>query len=407
VLSIESKENPNIHAWMQLAFIASQQPNSPKHLLSALRHWQATYPNHPGNRLLPQTFETIAADLIDPPHHIALLLPLTGTLAGPGLAIKDGFLAAFNAEPPRQKTLITLYDTNRTPADTCYEQALQDGADFIIGPLTKADVARVASLEHPVPTVLLNEVRTSLGNNIYQFGLSPRLEAYQVAAAARKQGFSHALVMTPADEWGHDIANAFSSQWQDYGGETQDTITFSSLPDINQDVRRALHIDASELRERQIRQLLGHSIESTPQRRQDFDVIFLVAYPTAARQIKPLLNYYNAGNIPVFATSSIYSGTPDTSKDRDLNGIIFSDMPWVLTHQLDHKNWPEQYNSYNRLYALGLDSFALTSALNQLLLFPAIQSQNGALYLGKNQQITRIPAFAQFKEGVPDVINGE
>jgi len=144
----------------------------------------------------------------------------------------------------------------------------------------------------------------------------------------------------------------------------------------------------------------------TPSRRRDFDVIFMVAYPSKARQIMPLLKYYYAGDVPVYATSMVYAGNTDAMKDRDLNGIIFSDMPWVFTHSMSNKNWPEPLNSYNRLYALGMDSYALSTQLNQLLLFPSmgVSDKTGVLSLNSSQQIARTLAFGQFKNGLPQLL---
>ena len=135
-------------------------------------------------------------------------------------------------------------------------------------------------------------------------------------------------------------------------------------------------------------------------------MIFLVAYPSVARQIKPLLNYYFANDIPVYATSSVYGGSPNTQKDRDLNGIIFCDMPWIFSHHIKSENWPEQFNSYDRLYALGMDSFALGTQLNQLRLFPAmgVSDKSGIVYLTPNQRIARMLAFGQFKQGLAESI---
>jgi len=401
---LEPSENLVIRAWMELALIARENLNSPHQLLDTLIQWRKTYPEHPGNSLLPASLEDMRPLLHNPPTRIALLLPLTGNLAGPGLAIKEGFLSAFNLRQRSSHSELRVYDTNRAPAELLYAQALHEGAEFIIGPLTKADVARVAPLPHPVPSILLNEVHSPLHSLTYQFSLSPVLEAQQIAVKARKNGLTRALIIAPSGPWGAEVSRALIVQWQALGGQISDTEVLDGRADINSKIRTLLHIDASEARGARIRQLLGHSIESTPRRRQDFDVIFLLSYPSAARQTRPLLNYYYAGDVPVYALSTIYSGSPNTTKDRDLNGIIFPDMPWILTHQVGQKNWPEQYNSYNRLYALGIDSFILTTYLNQLLLFPAVRTENGVLYLSTNQQIARIPDFVQFKQGLPELL---
>jgi outer membrane PBP1 activator LpoA protein len=65
------------------------------------------------------------------------------------------------------------------------------------------------------------------------------------------------------------------------------------------------------------------------------------------------------------------------------------------------KNWPEQFNSYNRLYALGMDSYALATQLNQLLLFPADgENTHGILYLKPTSQVARVLEWGRFKRGL-------
>jgi hypothetical protein len=132
-------------------------------------------------------------------------------------------------------------------------------------------------------------------------------------------------------------------------------------------------------------------------------MIFLLAYPSKARQIMPLLKYYYAGDVPVYATSSVYGGNANALKDKDLDGVIFCDIPWVFAHQMGSRNWPEQLNSYNRLYALGMDSYALATQLNQLILFPADGSRDdttGTLYLKPSQQVARVLEWGQFRQGL-------
>ena len=400
-LAIEAPTQSVMQGWMKLALISRRYSDEPSRLIHQLTTWQHEYPHHPGNALLPSSLENDAAKLHAPPRRIALLLPLSGLLSGPGNAVKDGFLAAFEHSPMAAYTQIKFYDTQNKAVADLYQQAITEGAQYVIGPLTKTDTDIIAHYPLPVPTVLLNDVHTSLHDNGYQFGLSPTLEARQVAAQARKNGHSNALIVAPEGAWGDAIARAFGEQWLAVDGHITEVFRYKAQGDMHETVRSLLHISASELREDRIKKLLGSGIETTPMRRTDFDMIFLVAYPSTARQIKPLLNYYYAGEIPVYATSSVYAGSPNTIKDRDLNGIIFPDLPWVFSHQLANKNWPEAWNSYNRLFALGMDSFALSTQLNQLVLFPAIKSPNGTLYLSANQQIARILSFAQFKDGIP------
>lgn len=406
-LAAESADNSILQGWVQLALISRKHYNNPDNELMQLAQWQAQYPQHPANRILPSPLESIKPRLFATPRQIALLLPLTGPLAGPGNAIKDGFMAAFDASNNHNYTRIRLYNTDKMNVPSIYRQAVAEGANYIVGPLSKTDVGAIAQTDHPVPTLLLNDLETNTTGNAYQFGISPSNEARQVAARARKNGYSRALIIAPAGAWGDDVVNAFTNQWRASGGQIVDALHYGPQEDLNTAIRNILQVSNSETREKQLKRLLGSSLEATPTRRQDFDMIFLLAYPTKARQIMPLLKYYYAGNVPVYATSNVYGGSENTIKDRDLNGIIFCDMPWVFSHQMGNRNWPEQFNSYNRLYALGMDSYALSNQLNQLILFPAlgVNDKSGVLYLNPSHQIARILSFGQFRQGVAQPLN--
>src|SRR5690554_7108230 len=87
-----------------------------------------------------------------------------------------------------------------------------------------------------------------------------------------------------------------------------------------------------------MRRLLRQSTEFEPRRRQDADWLFLVALPQQARQIKPTLAFNFASDLPVYSTSHVYSGEPNPSKDRDLNGIVFCDTPWLLDRKSTRLN---------------------------------------------------------------------
>ncbi len=401
-LSAQASSQPVLQGWIQLALISRKYRDNPKGLLAAIEQWQSQYSNHPAGHILPNPLDTIADKMRAQPKQVALLLPVSGALQGPGTAVRDGFMAAYknnNSEPSMQ---VKTYDTNKGDITSLYQKAIDNGADYIVGPLTKSQVATVAALPHPVPTLLLNDADTNIQENSYLFGLSPANEATQVAIRAKNKGYNRALIIAPANDWGKEIIKAFTQQWQKGGGRVVDTFLYSANDDLNKKMKDFLQISNSQQREKKLRELLGYKIQPVISRRQDFDMIFLLAYPSKARQIMPLLNYYYAGDVPVYATASVYGGSANPLKDKDLDGVIFCDIPWVFSHQAGTRNWPEQFNSYNRLYALGIDSYTLATQLNQLMLFPADQSHNGEgiLYLQPSQHVARVLEWGQFKQGL-------
>ncbi|MFT4060533.1 MAG: penicillin-binding protein activator [Legionella sp.] len=401
-MAIRANSHSELEGWLQLAQISRHYRDNAKSLLAALEQWQTQYSTHPANNILPIPLDAIATKMINHPQQVALLLPLSDALKGPGTAVRDGFFAAYKNAKDVVSMNVKTYDTSKGDVIALYQTAVSEGADYIVGPLIKSQVAAVAAIPHPVPTLLLNDSDTIAQENSYLFGLSPLNEAVQVAIKAHRKGYSRALVIAPGNVWGMEVTKAFGAQWQKKGGTVVDTFLYSTHDDLNKKMRDFLHISQGQQREKRLKELLGYHIQSVISRRQDFDMIFLLAYPSKARQIMPLLKYYFAADIPVFATASVYGGNKNALKDKDLDGIIFCDIPWVFSHQMRRRNWPEQFNSYNRLYSLGKDSYALATQLNQLILFPADESTtgDGILYLKPSQHVARVLAWGQFRQGV-------
>jgi outer membrane PBP1 activator LpoA protein len=404
----QASSQSELQGWLQLAQISRKYRDNSKSLLAALDQWQTRFSNHPGNNILPTPLDSIANKMITHPKQIALLLPLSGALQGPGTAVRDGFLAAAKNTSDTAAITVKTYDTSKADVVTLYQTAVSEGADYVVGPLTKPQVAAIATIPHPVPTLLLNDSDTTAQDNSYLFGLSPLNEAVQVAIKAHSKGYRRALIIAPGNAWGTEVTKAFSNQWQKKEGQVVDTLLYGANDDLNKKMKDFLHISQGQQREKRFKELLGYNIQPVISRRQDFDMIFLLAYPSKARQIMPLLKYYFAADVPVFATASVYGGNANALKDKDLDGIIFCDIPWVFSHQMARRNWPEQFNSYNRLYSLGKDSYALATQLNQLMLFPAdeLTTGDGILYLKPSQHVAHVLEWGQFRRGVVHSLGG-
>ena len=91
---------------------------------------------------------------------VALLLPLSGPLGSAGGAIRDGFLAAFFADPDLEaRPRVRILDTGETVdgALEAYRLAVEGGATRVVGPLAREQVAAVQEAQTvPVPVLALN-----------------------------------------------------------------------------------------------------------------------------------------------------------------------------------------------------------------------------------------------------------
>ncbi|MFT6156849.1 MAG: outer membrane PBP1 activator LpoA protein, partial [Neolewinella sp.] len=100
-------------------------------------------------------------------------------------------------------------------------------------------------------------------------------------------------------------------------------------------VKNVLTINDSEIRHKRLEQLLDRRLEHSVRRRDDVDFVFVATSAGDARKIVPLLKFYRAHDLPLFATSSVFSGKFNKISDADLNGLSFVDLPWLLNGLVD------------------------------------------------------------------------
>lgn len=409
-----------LDGWYQLALLSKENQFNLDKQLEAINRWVADWPQHAASARLPKDLQLLQQLIAERPTQVALLLPQQGRLGAAGNAVRDGFVAAYFEAMQQQHTLprLKFYDTSKGNTLDIYHRAVAEGAEMVIGPLDKDKVAELSRLEAlPVPTLAVNysedEQLPALG--LYQFGLSTEDEARQIAQRAWIEGHRYAMILTTDASWGQRSADAFRKAWEAQGGTVINISQFTGQADYSSVIKRALHIDLSEQRHSRLRTLLNRPLEFEPRRRQDADMLFLAAQAGEARQIKPTLAFHYASDLEVYATSQIFGGVNAPQRDRDLNGIKFSTLPWFF----DARN-PEKRSimaaadpaaSFQRLYALGVDSYQLYPRLKLLEQSPytRLYGVTGSLSINGLRQIEREQTWAKMVDGsarrLPAVVN--
>jgi hypothetical protein len=390
--------------WLELAALHRQYGRDPSALARALDGWRARYPRHPAALDVVPEILDMAKTRGGMPLHVALLLPEQGPFAAAARAVREGFIAGWFAQGAGPE--VSFYDTGPGDLDGVLKQAVEDGADFVVGPLDKPSVSRLASgAAPPLPVLALNRADGGLAppGEFYQFGLAPEEEARAVARRARADGFGRAALLFPDSDWGERAAAAFREAWGEVGGLVAAEGRLSNQAEANAAaVRAALGTGDGPA---DPRAAMPGSARSAP------DVVLLAAFPGQARQVQPQIAGQPQGPLPVYATSHVYTGVPDPTQDRDLEGIIFADMPWVVSpsavapdlQRSFQESWPELRQGYNRLFAFGVDAYRLLPELTRLSSAgtPPVAGVTGQLSLDRGNRIVREPAWAQFRGGVP------
>lgn len=355
------------------------------------------------------------------PIRIALLLPLTGPLGESGQAIRDGFLAAYYqslSEDPQAPT-IRIVDTNGSNIIDLYHQAIEQGANVIVGPLNKPEgLQLVQAGTLSVPTLLLNNLQLSeTVPNLFQLSLTPEDEVKQLVTKAWGDQHKNAIVILPANNWGQRAGDVFLKEWQDLGGKVVGEMFYDNHEKLATQVSQVLHVQQSEQRAKELqRLLLQKKMRTIPYRRQDVDMVFLAAKPDLARELRPLLGFYFAGKIPVYSTSLLYAGFPNPQYDKDLDGIVFCAIPWVIAADnlpaeiksiltVTQKIWPQVLLNQPQFFALGVDGYNIARQLSKGNAPPTINAATGRLTLQDNKIWTRQLPWAQMVNGAPELLS--
>ena len=358
--------------WLELALLSRSYEASAGKQAADFSAWRRRWPGHPALEIRPPAIRLLLEGPRTPPQQVTLLLPLSGPLGDAGNAVRDGFLAAWYAARARgeQVPVVSITDVGGdTDVLAAYGEAVDAGAELVVGPLARERVQRMLGLERmPVPVLALNRgSRRPASGRIYQFGLHPDDELEQLVQAAVQYGGRNALLLRPASDWSEKMAQLFTELWSRQDGIVVAEGVYTGERDVSRVVEQALLLDQGKSRRRRLEARIQMEVNTEPRRRQDVDVVILLAPAAAARLLKPLLEFHRADDLPVLGTSRVYDGADDTKRNADLNGIVFTDMPWLLeSGKLRSALAQLEKPEFTRMHALGADAWHLLPWLEPL-----------------------------------------
>ncbi len=412
--SLDILNNTELEGWVSLArLLKSHRLNQlDVSLANSLDEWKQLYPQHPASYDFLQFFLKNDVQNISLPNSIAVLLPQSGRFALAAEVITKGVQAAYAVS--NYQPIIRYYDSAMSEPSDLYQQAIAEGAELIIGPLSKARIQSLAAnAELTVPVLALNHIENLTQHNLFQFGLSPIDNIVQLLERARNDGHQNVLLLTPDNRNGERMANYFQDFWPLLNGEVLEAQSYDAKSnDFSEPIKQLLDLDQSQERYRRLKPLFSEELNYVERRRQDVDAIFIAAKSKVARSLYPQLRFFRANKIPIYATTEIYSGQANSALDRDLNSIIFCDIPWYFESlysgdlsfsalAFEVQNTPIKYR---RLMALGIDAFNLVPYMNQLGT-ETYKGATGELSVNFENKISRKLACAQFVEGTPQLLD--
>lgn len=383
--------------WVELAQLQRQQGANIGALTDAISRWQSTHSGHPASRRLPTDLGTLNELRDQEIRKIAVFLPQSGPLESIATAIREGIET--RADDVRsqgdQAPELVFYDTTGQDMESLYARATMEGAQAVLGPLSKEQVSQLETRDGvTLPTLALNYGTHDHNNarNLFQYGLSAEDEARQAAQRGQLDGHHRAGVMVPDNEWGSRVLSAFQKQWQQEGGDLVSVQNYDPSTSATSAVKSVLN-----------------GGRGRP------DMLFLLALPGYARQIPPTLDYYNAQDLPIYATSHAYEGSPQPRLDHDLDDVMFVDIPWLIPEAAAGGSDALPFESTRqrliqddqpaliKLHAMGVDAFELARRLPVMSAIGGFElyGATGRLAPGQDGRIVRTLPWAVFHNGQP------
>ena len=395
---IQTSDN-KLLGWIELGIIDKKRGQIADQLWQqSVNLWAGTYPGHEAypvyQQLASESLVSLDNSAVRSAGRIALLLPLSSPYAEIAEIIRDGFVAASIA----QGHTVSIFDTGAGTDNVvnAYRQAVFQGAQIVVGPLGKLASTHLAQTDELVkPTILLGTVALEdeefeLSPQAFMYSLDPEHEAQSLARQAYNRGFNRAAILYPDSTRGKRLNTAFVQTWAQMGGTVATSIVYPrDLYEAQETVDRLL------------------SSATYP------DVIFLASNSQQGRLLSQSI-HKNLENTAIFATSSIYSGQAEPTRDFVLNDVIFSDMPWMIEGFSQAQFKKQQLNmseelssdSLSRFFAFGVDAYTLALRLPQFMDQPgsSISGVTGMLTLDDDRFVLNRP-LVQFVDGIPQPVN--
>ncbi|CFQ98959.1 lppc putative lipoprotein [Yersinia frederiksenii] len=458
---INADENV-LQGWLDLLHVYQDNKQDPDLLKAGIKDWQNRYPQNPAAKNLPTALTQISNFSQASTAKIALLLPLSGPAKVFADAIQQGFIAAQNGLPvtPTAPVIpdatastttdgnaapvtdvapvatpapvatshaqVKVYDTTNQPVAALLAQAQQDGATLVVGPLLKPEVEQLSSTPSTLNILALNQPEVSSNSpNICYFALSPEDEARDAAHHLWSQEKRMPLLLTPRGAFGDRIAKAFAEEWQKQGGQTVLQQNFGSAAELKQAINsgagirltgQPVAVSSAPAAAPASVTIAGLTIPAPPvdapvvstSAGGNIDAVYIIATPAELTLIKPMIDMATStrSKPALFASSRSYQAGAGPDYRLEMEGIQFSDIPLMAGSNpaLMQQAAAKYANDYSlvRLYAMGIDAWALSNHFAEMRQIPGFQvsGATGDLTASADCVITRKLPWLQYRQGM-------
>ena len=313
------------------------------------------------------------------PVKIALLVPLSGRAAEVGRALLDAAqLALFDVGGER--LVLMPKDTVGEPegARAAIQEALEEGAQLVLGPLFSASVTAAAepARERGVNIIAFSTDRTTAGNGVYLMGIMPEQQIDRVVSFARSQGLTRLAALVPTSAYGETILDALRRAALRHGARLVQVEFYA--PDLKEHVEPILRLAdyhrrraALEAQRRRLSAVDDEAPRRALRRLEGLDTLGKLSYDAllvpeggeALRALAPLLAFYDVDPDKIRFLGTALWDSPKIGREPSLVGGWFT-APTPAESSRFQARFETMYGRPPpRIASLAYDAMALAAVL--------------------------------------------
>ena len=245
---------------------------------------------------------------------------------------------------------------------------VQNGTNFIIGPILKPEVDALIATKIELPAIVFNNPASSR-EGLYYYNLGPDYEGALAASKIYHDGHTNPVLIAPESTRGERAIAGFNDSWLTVNTRSPISCRYN---DIN---------------------LVASALTTCPL--NNADAIYINATASDVIRIRPSL----PDNTPLYLTDRSYMGLNHSSGEIALAGAQLGDMPWLLTDSALKQDLmatlPKADSQVQRIFAAAYDSINLSFNLETLARDrnDVLHGISGDLQLGQDGLIEMAPMW--------------
>ena len=315
------------------------------------------------------------------PVQVGMLLPLTGKNADIAEDFRNAAMLA-QFEATQENYTLSFYDTKGTKdgAKQAFNQALQEKAQIILGPLFSKEVDAIKSLakSNKVPVISFTSDVKNLGKDVYSLALTLQNQTHHIIRFACEKGAKRLAIMAPDNPAG-DIAIETAKKTASLCGMDVAKLSvynptfinfepyvLSVLPENFVQIRKEKIAEKKRIRMGQAKKEEEEIINEeklTVKEQLDFDALFIADDGNRLKSIASLFGLYD-----VYPQDILFLGLSTWNEESLSNEGALMGAYFPLLAEESYDSFEEKYQQTyakkpHRLSSLAYDAVALSAFL--------------------------------------------